>query len=483
MGDLFDRGRLDQEDQDARVTRFLSRVDEAWVRWHVWIDRAHVVMLAEQKIIAEEDAREILGVLDAIREAGAGGVGEATDTHMAIEQRVIDELGEPVGGQLHTGRSRNDKGTTALRLLVRDEVLGLLEATVGVQEALVSRAAEMPDWLMSGYTHLQNAQPTTVGHYLLGYAEAFGRDADRLFDCYGRVNRNPLGSGAFAGTGFPVDRDRTTELLGFEAPLRNTMDAISDRDFVAEALGAGVVVAQHASRVCEDLIVWGSNEFGLVELADRHAGSSSIMPQKKNPTVPETIRGRAGTVAGAYGGVATTLKGVPSGMSMDLIETGEVAKAVMPEVTEMTVLLEDVIAGVTFDRAALAARAGLGFSTATEVADALVREAGVSFRTAHHIVGRLAREYDAEEIDAGVIAAVGEEITGRPVRVAPEVVERALDPSVSVSQRDGFGGPGEVDRAVEDVRARVARQREDVRGLRRELEGAADTLDRAAGAL
>ncbi|MDX1748579.1 MAG: argininosuccinate lyase, partial [Halobacteriales archaeon] len=263
--DIVTRGRLEAGDETTE--RYLSIFDEWVFDANLAIDRAHLVMLAEQRIVSTADARAVLDALDDIERAGFDELPTRGDVHVAIEEAIIDRVGETVGGVLHTARSRNDKGATYVRMALREEVLGLAVAVADLRETLLDRATETADWLMPGYTHLQSAQPTTLGHHLLAYDGAFGRDNERLLDAYDRINRNPLGSCALAGTGFDIDRDRTTELLGFERPVRNSMDGVAARDFATEAVTSASGVMGTLSRLCTDLFLWSSHEFGFAEFA------------------------------------------------------------------------------------------------------------------------------------------------------------------------------------------------------------------------
>ena len=483
MVDIVKRGRLG-DDADEGEGSSASRFERRWFEPHLAIDRAHVVMLAECEILPEDTAARILDTLAAIAEAGFEELPVRSDLHVSIEEAVIDELGEDVGGRMHTGRSRNDKGSTAFRMIAREELLELCEELLVLQSVLLDRATETADWPVSGYTHLQNAQPTTLGHHLLAHQQAISRDVDRLLDAYARVNLNPLGSAAFGGTGWDIDRDRTTELLGFDAPIRNSMDGVASRDFVPESIAAAANATTNVSRLCEDLVLWSTNEFGFAELADRHAGSSSIMPQKKNPIAAELVRSKAGTVSGATAAAFATLESLPMSQNMDLLnEPADQLTGAFGTAHEGVRTITDVVEGVSFDREAMADSAGRGFTTATELADTLVRETGIAFRTAHHIVARLARDHDPEAITPGTVDDVAREVTGEGLDVDEAVLERALDPRRNIEIRDSFGGPGEVDTALRDAERRLQQQRDRLgsktdalRGAERELEAVIDAV-------
>ena len=279
------------------------------------VDRAHVVMLAEQGVIEESAAATILGALDDVESAGFDALPDGEDVHEAIETAVIDRVG-PVGGKMHTARSRNDEVATCIRHRFRDDLLDAAETTIAFREALLETAAEHADTVMPGYTHLQPAQPVTVAHFLLSYESAVARDTERLLDAYSRTNRSPLGAAAFGGTPFDIDRERTADLLGFDSVVENSMDASSTRDFLVEGVSALAALATTVSGLAEDLVVFSNK--GLLDLADDYSSTSSIMPQKKNPDTLELVRATAGDAAGALQGLLTTLKGLPRAYNRDL---------------------------------------------------------------------------------------------------------------------------------------------------------------------
>ena len=430
-GDRFSggpaRGFLSSLDADQRI----FEADLA-------VDRAHVVMLAEQGIITADDAGAILDALDEVEEAGHGSLPEGEDVHEAIESAVIERVG-PAGGRMHTARSRNDEVATCIRYRLREDLLAAVEATLVLREALTEAAAEHTETVMPGYTHLQPAQPTTVAHFLLSYESAVRRDTARLLAAYERTNRSPLGAAAFAGTPFEMDRERTAELLGFDGLVENSMDASSTRDFLLESVGALATLATTLSGLAEDLIVYSNREF--LELDDDYASTSSIMPQKKNPDTLELVRAVAGDAIGAFGGLATTLKGLPRAYNRDLQRATPHAWETVDAVTDATGVAAGAVATADWDEAALAGAAGEGFSTATGVADLLASE-GVPFRHAHEVVAEAAHggagTPDYDELDAAAQEVLGESLEAY---VSREAVEEALDPTASVAARDSRGGP------------------------------------------
>jgi argininosuccinate lyase len=456
------------------------------------VDRAHVVMLAEQDIIDDEDAGAILGALDDIEDAGHGALPDGEDVHEAIETAVIERVG-PEGGRMHTARSRNDEVAACIRYRLRADVLDLLETVVEAREQLLDVAADHSRTLMPGYTHLQPAQPTTVAHWVCSYEGALARDTGRLLDAYERVNQSPLGGAAFAGTPFDVDRERTAELLGFDGLVENATDAAAARDFLVETTAAAATLATTLSGLAEDVIVFASK--GHVELADDYASTSSIMPQKKNPDTLELVRGRTGDATAGLEGLLTTLKGLPRAYNRDLQRAGEHAYAAVDSVTGSVEVAVGAVATADWPEDVLADAAGDGFSTATGVAD-LLAQAGVPFRTAHEVVARAvqrtadgasgeqpraAAAADSEnpgfaELDAASEAVLGESLTEYVPR---EGAEAALDPAESVAMRDSRGGPApeavadHLDRADETLTA----DRSAVADRREAVVTAADTLE------
>ncbi|MDY6779472.1 MAG: argininosuccinate lyase, partial [Halobacteria archaeon] len=423
MNDIVRRGRLSDDDED--VTRFLSSFEtDEWIFGaDIDVGRAHIVMLAEQGIVGFDDAAEILDALDDVEEEGFGALDDShEDVHPAVEAGVIDRVGEDVGGRIHTARSRNDEVATCVRLRLREELLGLGREILGARETLVERADETSDWLAPGYTHLQRAQPTTLGHHLAAHEAALSRDFDRVLDAYRRVNRNPLGSAAFAGTGFEIDRERTTELLGFGSPTRNSMDGVATRDFAVEAVAAAANAATNLSRLCEELVLWSSAEFGFVELDDRYASTSSIMPQKKNPDTAELARGKTASVQGALSSLLSNLKSQPLAYNRDLQEATRHVWTAFEETRGSFRVVEGAVSTAEFDEEALEDAASSGFTGATELADCLVREADVAFRTAHHVVGRLASEHGDGDVDAETVEKVAEEVVGSRLGIDDETV-------------------------------------------------------------
>jgi argininosuccinate lyase len=428
--------------------------DKALWRQDIAASKAHVAMLGAQGIIAADDALVIANGLDAVAaEYEANGVPEdwdREDIHMTTEARLAELIG-PVAGRLHTARSRNDQVATDFRLWVRDAAAQMDEGLAALQRALVTRAGEHADSIMPGFTHLQTAQPVTLGHHLLAYYEMFRRDRARLADARVRMNECPLGSAALAGTGFPIDREATAAALGFDRPTANSLDAVSDRDFALDFLWCCSSTALHLSRLAEELILWASQPFGFIRLPDSLSTGSSIMPQKKNPDAAELVRGHSGRVIGALTSLMITMKGLPLAYSKDMQDDKppvfEAASLMALSIAAMT----GMIAGATFNTARMRAAAELGYATATDLADWLVRARGIPFREAHHITGAAVKL--AEQRAIALDALPLEDLKAIDARI-DESVYAALSVDASVAARASYGGT-----APDQVRLQVARAR------------------------
>jgi argininosuccinate lyase len=455
---------------------FLSSLsaDERIFAADLAVDRAHVVMLAEQGVVDDGDAGDILAALDDIEAAGHGALPDGEDVHEAIETAVVDRVG-PEGGRMHTARSRNDEVAACIRYRLRTDLCSLLEATIEGRERLLDVARAHTETVMPGYTHLQPAQPTTVAHWVCSYEGALARDTARLFDAYDRVNRSPLGAAAFAGTPFDVDRERTAALLGFDGVVENATDAVAARDFLVETTAATATLATTLSGLAEDVIVFASE--GHVELDDDYASTSSIMPQKKNPDTLELVRGRTGDATAGLEGLLTTLKGLPRAYNRDLQRAGHHAWAALDSVTESVGVAVGAVATAEWPREVLAEAAGEGFSTATGVAD-LLAAAGVPFRTAHEVVATAAErtgEPGVAELDAAARSVLGEPATEY---VDKSAIEATLDPGESVAARDSRGGPAPaaVRRSLDHAAGTVDEDRAGLAARREEIDRAATRL-------
>lgn len=441
--------------QGGPARDFLSSLDtdERIFTADLAVDRAHVVMLTEQDIIDTADAAAILTALDAVEDAGFAALPTGEDIHAAIETAVINRAGD-VGGKMHTARSRNDEVATCLRYRLREDLLALQTTIIELRETLIDTATAHADTLMPGYTHLQPAQPTTVGHWACSYESAIRRDTERLFDAYDRVNRSPLGAAALAGTPFDIDRERAAELLGFPTVIENAMDAATARDFLVETVAATAAFATTLSGLAEDLIFYTTQ--GFVDLDPDYASTSSIMPQKKNPDSLELVRATAGETAGALTGLLTTLKGLPRAYNRDLQNATPHAWAAIDAIQPAATVITGAIGTATWNEEALAAAANTGFSTATGVADRLAM-AGIPFRTAHQLVATAAESgADYAALDAAARDIIGQSIDDVVPR---DDIDAALDPEQNVAMRDSTGGPAPavlleaIDRATAAVEA------------------------------
>ena len=414
--------------------------------------RAHAAMLAAQGIISVSDAEAIReGLLTILSEIEEGRFAFSTaleDIHMNVEARLKEVIGEPAG-RLHTGRSRNDQVATDFKLWVRDQLDAFESGLIALIQALLGQAEAGADWVMPGFTHLQTAQPVTWGHHMMAYVEMFGRDLSRVRDARVRMNESPLGAAALAGTSFPIDRHMTADALGFDRPAANSLDAVSDRDFALEFLGAASICAMHLSRFAEELVIWSSAQFRFVALSDRFSTGSSIMPQKKNPDAAELIRAKVGRIFGANTALMMVMKGLPLTYSKDMQEDKEQVFDAADNLMLALAAMEGMVRDMTGNRENLAAAAGSGFSTATDLADWLVRVLGLPFRDAHHVTGSLvaiaeAKGCDLPDLTLEQMQSVHKDIT--------QDVFGVLGVENSVNSRMSYGGT-----APEQVRGQIAR--------------------------
>jgi argininosuccinate lyase len=428
--------------------------DKALWRQDIAASKAHVAMLGACGIVSSEDAVAIKRGLDQVAaEYERDGVPEdwdLEDIHMTTESRLADLIGS-TAGRLHTARSRNDQVATDFRLWVRDAIDQAEDGLAALQKALVTRADEYAGSIMPGFTHLQTAQPVTLGHHLLAYYEMLRRDRTRFADARKRLNECPLGSAALAGTGFPIDREMTAQALGFDRATANSLDAVSDRDFALDYLAAAAQSALHLSRLAEEFVIWASQPFGFVRMPDSLSTGSSIMPQKKNPDAAELVRGHTGRIVGALTALMVTMKGLPLAYSKDMQDD-------KPPVFEAAGLLGLSIAAMTgmvadaeFRTDRMREAAELGYATATDLADWLVREAGIPFREAHHVTGAAVRlaEHKGVALDKLSLA----EMQAIDRRIGADVFD-ALSVEASVAARNSHGGT-----APEQVRQRIAEAR------------------------
>ena len=417
--------------------------------------RAHAAMLAAQGIITSKDAEAIgEGLLTVLSEIEGGNFAFSTaleDIHMNVEARLKEVIGEPAG-RLHTARSRNDQVATDFRLWVRDQADAAIAGLGALVRALVAQAESGADWVMPGFTHLQTAQPVTWGQHMMAYVEMFARDIGRFTDARARMNECPLGAAALAGTSFPIDRHATAAALGFDRPMANSLDAVSDRDFALEFLAAGSICAMHLSRFAEELVIWSSAQFRFVALSDRFSTGSSIMPQKKNPDAAELIRAKIGRIMGANVALMMVMKGLPLAYSKDMQEDKEQVFDAADNLMLALAAMEGMVRDMTANVANLERAAASGFSTATDLADWLVRELGLPFRDAHHVTGALVALAEGKGCDLPELTLADMQSAHAGITAA---VFDVLGVHNSVASRQSYGGT-----APDQVRAQIARWKE-----------------------
>lgn len=402
--------------------------------------KAHAQMLAEAGIITKADAREIAKGLDQIQAEITAGTFEFSvaleDVHMNVESRLKTLIGA-AAGRLHTARSRNDQVATDFRLYVRDAIDGIDEALERVQQALAEKAEAHAATVMPGFTHLQPAQPVTFGHHLLAYVEMIARDRGRFADARKRLNECPLGSAALAGTSFPIDRKKTAEALGFDRPMANSLDGVSDRDFALETLAAAAIAAVHFSRLAEEIVIWMTPQFGFVKLSDRFTTGSSIMPQKRNPDAAELARAKVGRIAAAFQGLAMVMKGLPLAYSKDMQEDKETTFDALASLRLVMAAMAGMIADLEPVPEAMRAAAGRGYSTATDLADWLVRELKMPFRDAHHVTGSIVKAAETKGVDLDQLPLADMQAIEPKITKA---VFSVLSVENSVKSRTSYGG-------------------------------------------
>jgi argininosuccinate lyase len=431
--------------------------DKAMAPQDIRGSRAHADMLAATGIVTAADAAEIRRGLDQVEaEIRAGAFQFSTaleDIHLNVESRLTEIVGEP-GRRLHTARSRNDQVALDFRMYVRDAVDGLLASVLGLQRVLAGKAQAHAGTIMPGFTHLQPAQPVTFGHHLLAYVEMLERDRGRLADARRRLNECPLGSAALAGTSFPIDRHMTAKALDFDRPTANSLDAVADRDFALETLAACAILAMHLSRLAEEIVIWMTPQFGFVKLSDRWTTGSSIMPQKRNPDAAELCRAKVGRIAGAFQGLLMVMKGLPLTYSKDMQEDKETTFDALRATAIAIAAMAGMIRDLEPVPEAMRATAGRGYSTATDLADWLVRTLKLPFREAHHVTGTIVRLAEQQGVDlAGLPLAA---MQGVEPHITADVFT-VLSVDASVASRTSYGGtaPQNVRKMAEDWSKRL----------------------------
>ena len=481
MSKILHGGRLTSVREDVAKFTSSRKDDERLATAVVDINKAHVVMLMEQKIIQRQDGAKILKALSKLSNVKLDPAAE--DVHMAVEEAVLKETGPEVGGNLHIAKSRNDQVTTAIRMQLRNELVELMLKVLEMQESLLDTASKHLDTVILEYTHLQAAQPVTFAHYLLSHVQGLERDLERLRGAYERVNLCPLGAGALATTSFPINRKRTAELLGFKAVLENSIDAVGSRDFILETQAALTLLAVNLSRLAEDLIIWSSQEFGTVELPDDFTSTSSIMPQKKNPEVLEVIRARASYALGDFVASAAALKSLPSTYNLDFQEVTPKLWASTDNLASSLSIFSQLVPNLKVSTN-VESKAGAGFVGATELANMLVRKYNVAFRTSHKIVGALVKSLiDSKQtlLDATpeLLQKVAQQAVGIELMVKKQDMVECTNPRKIIETYKVQGGPSpvEVERAITTRKKNMISSKNNISKLKQNLANAESTLN------
>lgn len=478
---ILRRGRL-QVVPDEDIMRFTSSMaaDKRIFDADIEVDKAHVVMLKEQGIVKDNECSIILSGLLEIQKEGISVLDTSyEDLHIALEAKLIEITGEDIGGRLHSGRSRNDEVVTCIRFTLRKELLLLIEELHDLVGTLVKISEKHIETIMPGYTHTQHAQPTTLAHNLLAHTNGFLRDLERMKKAYITTNQNPLGSAAFASTGFSIDRKRTTELLGFDITMENSMDAVSTRDFMIESISCFANLMINLGRMAEELILWSSSEFGFIELDDMYSSTSSIMPQKKNPDIAELMRAKTGTIHGALVSVLTICKGLPFSYNRDLQEATIHLWNAVDTVRACVRMANGMVGTMCVKENAMKKATNVGFMTATELADAIVRSTDVPFRTAHHIVGTIAKKGktpDISTIDKISMEILHEKLSEKGL--SEKIIREALDPFDNIQQRSIVGGPApaETKRQIAVIRKNILASEKEIGSIFKKMNEASDEL-------
>ncbi len=478
------RGRRLTGDLDELVAEFTSSIshDVFIVDEVVDINLAHVIALAKGQVISKQDAAQIAKALLEVR----GKIElspELEDVHLAVEQAVLSKLPVDIGGKMHTGKSRNDQVAAALRMRLRRFILDILKAILNLRDALLMQAERHVETLMPGFTHFQPAQPVTLAHHLLAHHDAFARDFKRFLNAYSRVNQSPLGAAALAGADYPIDRNLTAKLLGFDGLVENSMDAVSSRDFALEVMGCLSILMVHASKLAEEFILWSNPNLGYVEIPDAHASTSSIMPQKKNPVSAEVVRARCGHVSGYFSAACSVLKALPLSYNLDFQEVTPLLWESCISSLQSIKVLEGLVRDSIFKTDKLQEDAEADYLTATALANFLVREAGLSFRQAHFAVGEvvrklLERSISFREAGAKEVTRLLAEITGK--KLSPSALEQVLSArrSLDLYRTKGSSSPREVSRMLKARRIQLDGDNKTVSDLEEKLKRAEDELRR-----
>jgi argininosuccinate lyase len=480
---MIREGRL-SEKIDKEVASYVASIDFDIniLTYDLLNNMAHVVMLAEQQIIKGDEAGIMLkGLMQLYETRNAIKLEGAEDVHLAIEKILTEKIGE-LAGKVHTARSRNDQIACDLRMLLRKEINFLCSLIIEFESILLEKAAKHVNTVMPGYTHLQRGQPTTLGHHLVAHADAVLRDLNRFEDAYKRINLNPLGAGAFATTSFPIDRKRTTQLLGFDGLIENSMDAVAARDFILESQSCISILLSNISKLADEIVLWTSSEFGFMELSDDIATTSSIMPQKKNPDALELMRARAGRVFGNLVSSMSILKSLPMSYNRDLQELNPLVIDSIDIAKRSLVILGKAIRGLKINEERMMEVCD-NFTTATDLADLIAREKKIPFRTAHRIVGALVaravgKGIKEKDIDSKMLDDVAMSLIGTRLKLREESIRKALSPTEAVKSRVVSGGPAaiEVKRMIASRKRELVRRRADLNNRIKRIERAEKLL-------
>jgi len=452
----FDGQMTDDAAKFSSSIEFDRRLFEADIK----CNRAHTTMLMEEEIIPEQSAKKILKALDKLEQEGIEALDmnpSFEDIHMALEDYITKEIG-PEAGFMHTAKSRNDQVCTDVRIALKDEINNTIHGIKSFIQTIVDMAKENTDTLFIAYTHLQHAQPNTFAHHLMAYANELRRDCERFQDTYKRVDMSPLGSAALTTTGFPINRDRTAQLLDFSQVMDNSIDGVSSRDFAAEAIFDYAMLSTTLGKIADEIVIWSSYEFRMVECSNQYSSTSSIMPQKKNPDIAELARGKSTISYGELMTVLSMIKGIPHSYNRDLQEVSPHLWNAIDNTNDILSIVHGMLSTITINKERTEELAGANFATATELADVMVREKQLPFRTAHKIVGRIVSQaiedgITTNDIDDDYVNKISEEVTGQPISLGEELVSQALNPLKNVKSRTVKGGcaPSAVNEAIKNM--------------------------------
>ncbi|MEM2250533.1 MAG: argininosuccinate lyase [Candidatus Hadarchaeales archaeon] len=477
---MLRKGRFEKE-MDKRIAKYTSSLEEdiRIFRQVVKINIAHVLMLLKMKIISAKEASKILSALLELFEISPSKLRlrpEFEDIHMVVEDFVIKKVGD-IGGKIHIAKSRNDQVVAALRLQIKEEILDIARKLLDLIQVFNQKADETAEIVMPGYTHLQVGEPTTFGHYLLSYVQMFWRDLERFLQAYDRVNSSPMGSCSFAGTSFNIDRKIVAELLGFERIDKNTMDAVSSRDWLLESMTASAILMTNLSRLSEDMIIWSSLEFGFVDFPEEFSSTSSIMPQKKNPIVFEVVRAKAAETIGLLSGAMSLVKGLPQSYNLDLQELTPLLWRSFDETKHAIEVVSLAVREIRVNEERMKHSMEKGFATIVELANELVRSYGLSFRQAHAVAGRVVLNAikdgkTIKKINVSDVARASSEILGRKIEISESVLKKILDPTSAIKSRNIEGGP-----SLNRIKEEVLRLQKEIDALTRKLTSEKEKLE------